>query len=147
MKIQTTPFPKTPEDAVEAIKQMQPLLANYYTEIGDEGREKDFPPEALAVFWHSYSVDFVELLNDSNKRVGLVMLSVVTSEAKHERTGQIAVAYIKPEYRGQGYFKQMIDYIKVVSQARQFSRIDITVSNERLFTLGTPISTVYRMEL
>lgn len=147
MKIQTVPFPKTPEDAVETMKAVQTLLAKYYDEIGDGGREKDLPPEALAVFWHSYSLDFVELLNDEKQRVGIVMLSVATSEATQDRYGQIAAAYIEPEYRGQGYFKQMLSYIATVSQARQFSRIEITVPNGQTFTMGKPVGTVYRMEL
>lgn len=147
MKIQTVPFPKTPEEAVEVMKTMQTLLAKYYDETGDGGREKDLPPEALAVFWHSYSLDFVELLNDEKQRVGVVMLSVATSEAKQERYGQVAAAYIEPEYRGQGYFKQMMKYIATVSQARQFNRIEITVPNDRVFTMGKPVGTVYRMEL
>lgn len=147
MKIQTVPFTKTPEEAVEVMKVMQTLLAKYYDEIGDSGRENDLPPEALAVFWHSYSLDFVELLNDEKQRVGVVMLSVATSVAKQERYGQVAVAYIEPEYRGKGYFKQMMKYIATVSQARQFDRIEITVPNDRVFTMGKPVGTVYRMEL
>lgn len=147
MKIQTVPFPKTPDEAVGLMKAIQPLLAKYYIETGDSGREQDLPAEALAVFWHSYSIDFIELLNDAQQRVGVVMLSVVTSESKQERYGQIAVAYIEPEYRKQGYFKQMIQYIKTVSQARQFSRIEITVPSEYAFTMGSPVGTVYRMEL
>lgn len=147
MKIQTVPFPKTPDEAVGLMKAIQPLLAKYYIETGDSGREQDLPAEALAVFWHSYSIDFIELLNDAQQRVGVVMLSVVTSESKQERYGQIAVAYIEPEYRKQGYFKQMIQYIKTVSQARQFSRIEINVPNEYTFTMGTPVGVVYQMEL
>lgn len=146
MKIQTLPFPRTPEEAVEAIKSVQPLLSAYYEETGDSGREQDLPAEALAVFWHSYSIDFVELL-DNGERVGLIMLSVISSEAKQERYGQIAVAYIKPEYRGQGYFKQMMKYIATVSQARQFTKIEITVPKNGKFTLGEEVGTVYRMEL
>lgn len=147
MKIQTVPFPRTPEAAVETIKSIQPLLAKYYAETGDVGREQDLPPEALAVFWHSYTVDFVELLNDAGERVGIVMLSILSSEAKQERFGQIAVAYIDPEYRGQGWFKKMMGYIKTVSQARQFNRLEITVPNGKNFTMGQAVSTVYRMEL
>lgn len=146
MKIQTLPFPRTPEEAVETIKYIQPLLGAYYDETGDGGREQDLPAEALAVFWHSYSIDFVELL-DNGERVGLVMLSVLSSEAKQERYGQIAVAYIKPEYRGQGYFKQMMKYILTVSQARQFTKIEITVPKGSNFTLGEEVGTVYRMGL
>lgn len=146
MKIQTLPFPRTPEEAVETIKAIQPLLGAYYDETGDSGREQDLPAEALAVFWHSYSIDFVELL-DNGERVGLVMLSVLSSEAKQERYGQIAVAYIKPEYRGLGYFKQMMKYITTVSQARQFTKIEITVPKGSNFTLGEEVGTVYRMEL
>lgn len=147
MKIQTVPFPKTPDEAVATMKSIQPLLAKYYAETNDLGREQDLPAEALAVFWHSYSLDFVELLNDEKQRVGIVMLSVVTSETKQERYGQIAVAYIDPEYRGQGHFKAMLNYIKTVSQARQFTRIEITVPSEHTFTMGKPVGTVYRMGL
>lgn len=146
MKIQTLPFPRTPEEAVEVIKSIQPLLGAYYDETGDSGREQDLPAEALAVFWHSYSIDFVELL-DNGDRVGIIMLSVLSSEAKQERYGQIAVAYIKPEYRGQGYFKQMMKYITTVSQARQFTKIEITVPTGSNFTLGKEVGKVYRMEL
>lgn len=147
MKIQTLPFPKTPEEAVAVMSAVKLLLAKYYAETGDSGREQDLPPEAMAVFWHSYSIDFVELLNDENQRVGIVMLSIATSEAKQDRYGQIAVAYIEPEYRSQGWFKKMIAYIKTVSQARQFSKIEITVPSGSTFTLGEPVGTVYRMEL
>lgn len=146
MKIQTLPFPRTPEEAVASIKSIQPLLGEYYNETGDGGREQDLPAEALAVFWHSYTVDFVELL-DNGERVGIIMLSILSSEAKQERYGQIAVAYIKPEYRGQGYFKKMLNYIKTVSQARQFTKIEITVPVGHKFTLGEEVGTVYRMEL
>lgn len=146
MKIQTVPFPSTPESAVALIKELQPLLGKYYEETGDTGREQDLPAEALAVFWHSYTVDFVELL-DQGERVGLIMLSIMSSEAKQERYGQIAAAYIEPAYRGQGHFKRMIDYIKTVSQARQFSRIDIIVPKGKPFTLGEAVGTLYRMEL
>lgn len=146
MKIQTVPFPKTPEEAVETIRELQPLLAKYYAETGDNGREQDLPAEALAVFWHSYTVDFVELL-DQGERVGVVMLSIMSSGTRQERYGQIAAAYIEPSHRGQGHFKRMLDYIKTVSQARQFSRIDITVPKGSKFTLGEEVGTVYRMEL
>lgn len=146
MKIQTVPFPRTPEDAVAVIKEIQPLLGEYYAETGDDGREKDLPAEALAVFWHSYSIDFVELL-DQGERVGIIMLSIVSSEAKQERYGQIAVAYIKKCYRGLGHFKQMMKYISTVSQARQFTKIEITVPANVKFTLGEEVGKVYRMEL
>lgn len=146
MKIQTVPFPSTPEEAVTVIKELQPMLGKYYEETGDTGREQDLPAEALAVFWHSYTVDFVELL-DQGERVGLIMMSIMSSEAKQERYGQIAAAYIAPSHRGQGHFKRMMDYIKTVSQARQFSRIDITVPKGKQFTMGEEVGTVYRMEL
>lgn len=147
MKIQTVPFPRTPDEAVAVIKEIQPLLRKFYEETGDTGRESDLPAEALAVFWHSYAVDFVELLDDNKQRVGIVMLSIVSSEAKQERYGQVAVAYIEPEHRGNGHFRVMMDYIKTVSQARQFSRIEITVPNGLPFTMGEAVGTVYRMEL
>lgn len=147
MKIQTVPFPRTPEEAVATIREIQPLLEKFYHETGESGREQDLPAEALAVFWHSYSVDFVELLDDNKQRVGLIMLSIVSSEAKQERYGQVAVAYIEPEHRGNGHFKVMLDYIKTVSQARQFSKIEITVPKGNNFTLGEAVGTVYRMEL
>lgn len=147
MRIQTVPFPKSPEAAVAVIKEIQPLLGKFYDETGDTGREQDLPAEALAVFWHSYSIDFVELLDDDKKRVGIIMLSVISSEAKQERYGQVAVAYIEPEHRGNGHFKVMMDYIKTVSQARQFTKIEITVPKGKPFTMGTEVGTVYRMEL
>lgn len=145
MKIQTVPFPRGPEETLEKVRELKPFLNKYYDEVG-EGSTQTLPDQALVMFWHQATLDFIELLDD-DKRVGLIMNTLYINEPTGERYANVAVAYIDPEYRGKGEFKRMLDYMTTVYQARNVKRIDINVPLDKSFCMGKPVATVYRVEI
>lgn len=146
MKIQTVKFPSTPEATMESVKEMRPFIDRYFTEV--EGQDStDLPNEVLVMSWHGVALDFIEVL-DGDKRIGLIMNQFVFNELDKQRYAKLMIAYIEPEYRGQGIFKRMIDYMKTVYQARNIAYIDVVVSNDQPFTIqGKEVARIIRMEL
>lgn len=147
MKIQTVKFPETPEATVDMIDEMRPLIQGGYEALGKGDSEKDLPSHALALFWWQNNADFIELLHDDGRRVGLLMCNFHFSEGLEIRTASVVTAYIEPKYRGKGYFKMMLNYLQTVYQARHIKYIDIMVAKDVGFHFGTHTHNLYRMEL
>lgn len=146
MKIQTVKFPTTPDETMEKVKEMRPLIDKYFAEVEGED-SSELPNEMLVMGWHAANLDFIELL-DGDKRVGLMMNQLMFHELKQERFAKLMVAYIEPEYRGKGEFKRMVEYMKTVYQARNLSYIDVVLNIDKPFTLqGKEVAKVIRMEL
>lgn len=146
MKIQTVKFPTTPDETMEKVKEMRPLIDKYFAEVEGED-SSELPNEMLVMGWHAANLDFIELL-DGDKRVGLMMNQLMFHELKQERFAKLMVAYIEPEYRGKGEFKRMVEYMKTVYQARNISYIDVVLNIDQPFTLqGKEVAKVIRMEL
>lgn len=146
MKIQTVKFPATPDETMEKVKEMRPLIDKYFAEVEGED-SSELPNEMLVMGWHAANLDFIELL-DGDKRVGLMMNQLMFHELKQERFAKLMVAYIEPEYRGKGEFKRMVEYMKTVYQARNLSYIDVVLNIDQPFTLqGKEVAKVIRMEL
>lgn len=147
MKIQTVKFPATPDETLEVVTQLRPFIDKSFAE-SDGSDSTSLPNEMLVMMWHAASLDFIELLDDNGKRVGVIMNQLIFHEGKGERFVKLMAAYIEPEYRGKGEFKRMVDYMKVVYQARNVDYIDVVVLTGQPFTLeGKEVAKVIRMEL
>lgn len=147
MKIQTVKFPATPDETLEVVTQLRPFIDKSFAAI-DGSDTTSLPNEMLVMMWHSATLDFIELLNDEGTRVGLIMNQLIFHEGKGERFVKLMAAYIEPEYRGKGEFKRMVEYMKVVYQARNAAYIDVVVMTGQPFTLeGKEVAKVIRMEL
>ena len=90
MKIQTVKFPSTPKETEEKVKEMRPLIDEYFAEI-DGTDSSELPNEILVMGWHAASLDFIELL-DGDKRVGLMMNQLMFHELKQIRFAKLMIA-------------------------------------------------------
>lgn len=145
MKIQTVKFPATPEQAEQKIEELRPLLDAYYAETKGGNADK-FPTQMLVMMWHSFLIDFIEVLNDEGERVGLMMNSIVDDLVSEGRSALVLAFYLKEDYRGQGLFKRAMKYATTVYQARSFSHIDLPVK-QKLDWFGSEHALTYRKEL
>lgn len=145
MKVQTVKFPQTPEATLEEVNKLRVFIDKYHQERFNY--EQTMPSEMVAVMWHSAQVDFLEVLNDEEERVGVAMVSIYP-KGDGTRGATMMAAYIDEPYRGKGLFKQMIGLAKVVYRARNITTLDIPVDSDKdLDWFGNLYMKTYRSEL
>lgn len=147
MKIQSVKFPETPEATVEVIKELRPFIDRYFSKIG-EGNTSALPAETLAILWHSAQVDFIELLDDEQNRVGLLMFYLYVNPITQKSMAMFFAGSAEQTLVEQGWVGKMFDFAQDVYRARRFSCIEITDRlDSEFFRRGKPVATVYRVEL
>lgn len=147
MTVKTVKFPQTPEETLDKVKELKYFIDAFYNEIG-ERRYEVVPAEFYVQMWHSRVLDFIEILNENNERIGLLASRIVENDFNGSKGASVMVAYISPEYRGKGYFKEALRYAKVVYQAKHYDSFSITVPKDiDLKEMGELKSLVYEVRL
>lgn len=146
MIVQTVKFPNSPDDAVEGFGRIRPLLDKFFTETNN-GTSEILSTELAVILWHSYMLDFVELLNDDGERVGILASNIVDNTTTGKRTATIAFGYVEPEYRGKGWFSKMLEHAVSVFRARRVDYIDVVVNADQECKVGKLHSKIYRLEV
>lgn len=148
MKVQVVKFPPTPDEALQKVAELRPLIDKAFTEsksIG--GNTSALANQMIVIMWHSAMLDFIEVL-DGDKRVGLLMTNIYHNDFTGKRIAQIVRGYVEPEYRQQGYFKKMLEHARLVYQARSVDYIDMVIEDNQVpITFGNKIASVFRLEL
>lgn len=145
MKVQTVKFPGTPEATLALVNEFRPFVDKYHKELFNA--EETIPSEMMVIMWHSAQLDFIEVLNDDEERVGLSMISIYT-KGDGTRGATMMAAYIEEPYRGQGMFKRIVELAKVVYRARSITTLDIPVKADKdLSWFGQVYLKTFRSEL
>lgn len=145
MKVQTVKFPDTPEATLAVVNELRPFIDRYHKELFNA--TETIPSEMMAIMWHSAQLDFIEVLNDDDERVGVAMVSLYT-KGDGSRGATIMAAYLNEEYRGKGLFKRIVELGKLVYRARNVTTLDIPVREEQdLSWFGDIYLKTYRAEL
>lgn len=146
MIIGTVKFPSTPDETVEKVKELKPLLDGYFEEVG-EGNSSHLQTEMLVMFWHSAVIDFIEIV-EGEERIGLMMLNLYNNPNTGKNTATISAFYIKPEHRGKGLFTEALKYAQTIFQARRYDELEfISRDLNKVPKIGEKVGVVYKIRL